>query len=98
MELNEFHITHFCTGPIGEGMPFTCVFPRTGADCPASSNPAGCKNRCVGLEDMKRPIDAIVGEASRQSPIGLEQMTNRVLHENLHASVDPSFLEGSNQL
>ena len=91
MELDELHVAHLGSCPVGEGVAFTSILPRARADLPAASDAPCGQHYCLGLEDVQRAVVAVVGEASRDAPVGLEQSAYGEFHEHIHAHVN-SFL------
>ena len=96
VELNELHVPKFCTGPQGEGVTVTGVFPRARTHRPASGDATGGEDNRLGREGVEVPVNPGVGNASGDAVPLLEQAADRVFHENVNALVDASLLECPN--
>ena len=98
VELEELHVPHLRSDPVGERVPLSRVFPGTGADRPAAGDAARGEHDRLGVEHVQRAVCTIVGEAAGDAPIAGEQTPDCVLHEHLHSRVDAPLLQGTDQL
>ena len=93
VELDEFHVTKFCTRPQCQCMTVSGVFPRTRTNTPASSTSACSENNGLCRESMEVTIDTGVGNTASNTVAFFQEVANGILHEDVNTFVNTSFLE-----